>query len=162
MNSETRSSVKSKELSKRGSWPTEPAGLTPASVKPLFRRTDWLAFFITLSCVWVTYYLTIAPEMTLEDSGELATGSFYAGIPHPPGYPVWTIFTRLFTLLPIGNVAWRVGLAGAFAGALASALLAFIVSRGSSMIIESIDDLKNFDRRWENVICLVSGLVSGV
>jgi tetratricopeptide (TPR) repeat protein len=133
-------------------------------IKPprLFRTVDWMALIITFVFVFVAYYLTIAPEMTLEDSGELATGSFYAGIPHPPGYPIWTIFTHLWTLLPIGNVAWRVGLAGCFAGALASGLLAMIVSRGSSMMIESIDDLKNFDRRWENAICLVSGFVSGL
>ncbi len=129
---------------------------------PLFRRIDWVAFLITFIFVFVAYYLTIAPEMTLEDSGELATGSFYAGIPHPPGYPVWTIFTHFWTWLPIGNVAWRVALAGSFAGAIAAGLLAFIVSRGSSMIIESIDDLKNFDRRWENAICLVAGFVSGL
>src|SRR5690349_3765366 len=79
---------------------------TPAvpPVKPprLFRPIDWAALLITFIFVFVAYYLTIAPEMTLEDSGELATGSFYAGIPHPPGYPVWTIFTYFWTLIPIG------------------------------------------------------------
>src|SRR5213595_210916 len=160
MKSETGSSVKSKELSKRGSWATEPAGLTPASVKPLFRRTDWLAFFITLSCVWVTYYLTLAPDLTLEDSGELATGSFYAGVPHPPGYPVWTIFTHLFTaLIPYSNIAWRVGLASAVAGALACGLIALIASRGSSMILEGIEEFKNIDRRLENALCVLAGYV---
>src|SRR5690349_4547218 len=63
-----------------------PAQLAPR-VPPLFRRIDWLTFFITFAAVWLGYYLTLAPELTLEDSGELATASFYAGIPHPPGYP---------------------------------------------------------------------------
>ena len=151
--------------SKTAAPPARPVPPSPLRVAPppLFRKIDWAALIITFVFVFVAYYLTIAPEMTLEDSGELATGSFYAGIPHPPGYPVWTVFTYLWTVfLPIGNVAWRVGMAGAFAGALASGLLAFIVSRGSSMMIESIDDLKNFDRRWENAICLVSGFVSGL
>ena len=81
--------------------------------------------------------------VTLEDSGELATGSFYAGIPHPPGYPVWTIYTWLWTvLLPIKNIAWRVALAEATGGAIASGLLALLVSRGSSLLIEGIEDLK--------------------
>ena len=143
---------------------TKPDSTPPQRIKPpaLFRPIDWAALLVTFVFVFIAYYLTIAPEMTLEDSGELATGSFYAGIPHPPGYPVWTVFTHLWTLLPIGNVAWRVALAGCFAGALASGLLALIVSRGSSMMIESIDDLKNFDRRWENAICIVSGFVSGL
>jgi tetratricopeptide (TPR) repeat protein/uncharacterized membrane protein (UPF0136 family) len=149
---------------KSGPAPAKPETAAVPPIKPprLFRPIDWAALLITFVFVFVAYYLTIAPEMTLEDSGELATGSFYAGIPHPPGYPVWTIFTYFWTLIPIGNVAWRVALAGCFAGALASGLLAMIVSRGSSMMIESIDDLKNFDRRWENAICLVSGFVSGL
>ncbi len=141
---------------------TETPVVPPVKPPRLFRQIDWVAMLITFVFVFIAYYLTIAPEMTLEDSGELATGSFYAGIPHPPGYPIWTIFTYFWTLIPIGNVAWRVALAGCFAGALASGMLALIVSRGSSMMIESIDDLKNFDRRWENAICLVSGFVSGL
>jgi tetratricopeptide (TPR) repeat protein len=134
----------------------------PQRVPPLFRPVDWLTLAITFLVIFVGYFLTLAPEMTLEDSGELATGSFYAGIPHPPGYPVWTIFTWLWTKLPFGNIAWRVGLASAFSGALASGLLGLVVSRSSSMIIESIDDLKTIDRRWENAICLVSGFVAGM
>src|ERR1051325_1575223 len=138
-----------------------PAVAPTGPVPPLFRRIDWITALVATLIVFIGYYYTLAPDVTLEDSGELAVGSYYAGIPHPPGYPVWTIFTHLWTLLPINNVAWRVGVAGAFSGAMASALLAFIVSRGSSMIIESIDDLKDFNSRWENVICLVSGFMSG-
>ena len=92
----------------KGPPPARPALVIPKPA-PLFRRMDWLTFLITFAAVWLGYYLTMAPEMTLEDSGELATGSFYAGIPHPPGYPVWTVYTWLWTvLLPIKNVAWRV------------------------------------------------------
>src|ERR1041384_692152 len=103
----------------------------------LFRQIDWITFAATTLVVFIGYYLTMAPDLTLEDSGELAVGSFYAGVPHPPGYPVWTIFTWLFTVLfPVANIAYRVGVASAVSGALASGFLAFMVSRGSSMMIE--------------------------
>src|SRR5882672_7108094 len=129
---------------------------------PLFRKTDWLTLLITFAAVWIGYYLTLAPEMTLEDSGELATGSFYAGIPHPPGYPVWTIYTWLWTvLLPIKNIAWRVALGEATGGALACGLLGLLVSRGSSLLMEGIEDLKAMTGRWESAICMVSGFVAG-
>lgn len=134
-----------------------PAGPPP----PLFRRIDWLAFFITTLVVWAGYYWTLAPDLTLEDSGELAVASMYAGIPHPPGYPVWTIYTWLWTLLPISNIAWRVALGEATAGALACGLLGFLVSRGSSMMMEGIAELKDIARKWENLICVVSGFVAG-
>src|ERR1017187_2677449 len=95
---------------------TSPAGGATAKtpppvpkVPPLFRKIDWLALAITFAFAFVAYYLTLAPELTLEDSGELATGSLYAGIPHPPGYPVWSIYTWLWTvLLPFKNICWRV------------------------------------------------------
>ncbi len=140
----------------------QPQAAAPGKPAPLFRRTDWLTFAITTFFVWVGYYLTLAPDLTLEDSGELATASFYAGIPHPPGYPVWTIYTWFWTLLPYGNIAWRVGLGCATAGAVACGLLALLVSRGSSMLMEGLEDLKNMRGGWENAICMAAGFVSGM
>jgi len=140
--------------------PAAPAA--PIKVPPMFRRIDWLALIITFASVWAVYLWTLAPELTLEDSGELCTGSYYAGIPHPPGYPFWAIYSWFWTfILPIGNVAWRVEVGQSFAAAMGCGLLALMVSRGSSMLIEGIEDLKNIPGRWENLICMVSGGVAG-
>src|SRR6266436_1723436 len=167
----------SSDPAKSGNPPVQPgqpktATPAPATIKPLpplphpaplFRKIDWLTLLITFAAVWIDYYLTLAPELTLEDSGELATGSFYAGIPHPPGYPVWTIYTWLWTVLvPIGSVAWRVALGEATGGALAAGFLGLVVSRGSSLLIEGIEALKTLERCWENWICLVAGFVAGM
>src|SRR3954465_518810 len=140
--------------------PVEPP--PPAHVPPLFRQIDWFALGLTFILVLIAYLVTLAPDLTLEDSGELAVGSYYAGIPHPPGYPVWTLYSWLFTLLPISNIAFRVGLSSAFAGALACGLVALMVSRGSSMIMEGVAELRNIARNIENSICIVSGLVAGM
>ena len=134
----------------------------PIIVPPLFRKIDWLVLAATFAAVWATYLLTLAPELTLEDCGELCTASFYAGIPHPPGYPFWSLYSWLWTLVPFGNVAWRVELGESFAAAMACGLVGFMVSRGSSMLIEGIEELKNMDRRWENAICVVTGIVAGL
>ncbi len=135
----------------------------PAPTPPLFRRIDWMAFLITTLCVWAGYFWTLAPDLGLEDSGELAVASMYAGIPHPPGYPVWTIYTWLWAhFLPIGNIAWRVALGEATAGAIACGLLGLLVSRGSSMLMEGMADLKQIAGKWENAICIVSGFVAGL
>src|SRR5579863_6537979 len=132
-------------------------------VPPMFRATDWLALLVTFVAVWAVYLWTLAPELTLEDSGELCTGSYYAGIPHPPGYPFWAIYSWIWTVIvPIGNVAWRVEVGESFAAAMACGLVALMVSRGSSMFIEGIDFLKNLDRKAESAICLVCGIVSGI
>lgn len=141
--------------------PSAPPSIPKAP--PLFRPIDWLSFGLTALLVFVGYLYTLAPDLTLQDSGELAVGSFYAGVPHPPGYPVWTMYTWLFTrLLPFSNVAFRVGISSAFAGALSCGLIALMVSRGSSMFVEGVADFKGLDRRLENWICLVAGFVSGM
>ncbi len=156
--------MKPKSLEREVRKPLKPAPVAaPGPVPPLFRRLDWLAMAITFGVVWTVYLLTLAPELTLEDSGELVTGAFYAGIPHPPGYPVWTIYSWLWcTLLPIGNMAWRVSVGQAFSGAMACGLLALMVSRGSSMFMEGIEELKGLTGKWESAICFVSALAAGL
>jgi tetratricopeptide (TPR) repeat protein len=132
-------------------------------VPPLFRGIDWLAFLVAFATVWAVYFHTLAPEETLQDSGELCTGAFYAGIPHPPGYPFWSIYAWVWTkILPVGNVAWRVEVGQATAAAFACGLIALMVSRGSSMLIEGLEELKSITGKWENALCLVSGIVSGL
>ncbi len=154
--------------------PTKPGPATPETAPdktppaipktaPLFRPIDWFTLVVVTTVVMIGYWLTISPDLGLEDSGELAVGSFYAGIPHPPGYPVWTLYTYLWAnFVPFHNIAWRVAMGSAFAGALSCGLIGFLVSRGSSLMIEGIEGLKNMDRRWENAICVVSGFVAGM
>jgi len=60
---------------------------------PFFRRVDWLAFWVTFLISFSVYFYTMGPTVTLEDSGELAVASDYLGVPHPPGYPIWTLLT---------------------------------------------------------------------
>jgi len=136
----------------------------PPSPRPrLFRRVDWWTFGGTAAITFLLYLITIAPDLTLEDCGELSVASYYAGVPHAPGYPIWTLYTWLFAnLLPLANVAFRVAVSSAVAAALANGLLGMIVSRGSSMLIEGMPRLKDLDRRWEEALCLVSGTVAAL
>ncbi len=147
------------KLAEAPASPPLPAGAPP----PLFRRIDWVTMAVTTLLIFIGYFLTLAPDVTLEDSGELATGSFYAGVPHPPGYPVWTLYTWVFTvILPFKNPAWRVAVGSAVAGSLACGFLALITSRASSMIMEGIAAFKEIEKRTENAICVVAGFVAGM
>src|SRR5215469_4886509 len=150
--SEIVKSNSNKENSKsiQAAKPEAPVSEAPSRVQSLFRKMDWLALLIAFIGVWIVYLYTLAPEQTLEDSGELCTGSFYAGIPHPPGYPFWSIYSWFWTaILPFGNVAWRVEVGESFAAAMGCGLLALMVSRGSSMLIEGIEELKSISKQWE-------------
>ena len=161
--SKTQPSPAQPATAKPAAKPSKPPPPPPPKVPPLFRAIDWWAFAICFVIVGTIYFLTVAPEVTLEDSGELTTGSFWAGIPHPPGYPFWAIYSWLWTqLVPIGNVAWRVELGEAAAAAMGCSLIAFMVSRGSSMLMESIEELRGIVGKWENAICLVCGVTAGL
>lgn len=59
------------------------------------------------------YLAGLAPSVTFEDSGELITAAYSWGIPHEPGYPLFTMLGKLFSYLPVGNVAWRINLMSA-------------------------------------------------
>src|SRR5688572_16361598 len=67
------------------------------------------------------YVLSLAPAPYLLDSAELAATSHGLGIAHPPGESVALLWGKLFCLLPLGTVAFRVGLSQAAAAALAAA-----------------------------------------
>src|SRR4051794_24794832 len=62
------------------------------------------------------------------DSGDMINAVMTLGIAHPPGYPMYVLTGKLFTLLmPFANLAYRVTAFSAFSAAL-SAALAYQVS----------------------------------
>jgi len=77
--------------------------------------------------VLATYLLTLCPGIYVGDSGELVTASALLGVAHPPGYPLYVLLGRLFSLLPVGEVALRVNLFSAAAGAAAAGCLALLL-----------------------------------
>jgi len=69
------------------------------------------------------YLLTLSPTVNGGDSGEFITVAWVLGVAHPSGYPLHTLLAKPFTLLPLGSVAWRVGLLSALCDAGAAVLL---------------------------------------
>ena len=74
------------------------------------------------------YSWTLAPTVTLTDSGELIVVARGLGVAHPPGFPLWIILAHLASLVPLGNVAVRINFASALFAALASAMLTLVVA----------------------------------
>ena len=76
-----------------------------------------------------SYVATLYQDVPGGDSGELIMAAANWGVAHPPGYPLYTLLAHLFSLLPLGSVAWRVNLLSAVCDSLAVALLAATVVR---------------------------------
>jgi tetratricopeptide (TPR) repeat protein len=75
----------------------------------------------------IVYTCTLAPTVTLVDSGELIVAARSLGVAHPPGFPLYVLLAHLATLVPIGGVAVRVNFASALFAALASSVCALVV-----------------------------------
>ncbi|MBI5219876.1 MAG: DUF2723 domain-containing protein [Bacteroidia bacterium] len=108
-----------KEIKKKADIPIQ----FPKNKNILFFIYLGLAFLIS----YILYLLTLAPTTTLEDSGELIAAAYFLGVPHEPGYPLFAIFGKLFTLLPLGTIAHRVNIMSAFFDAAAAAVLFYAI-----------------------------------
>ena len=144
--------------------PDATISLLPPSKPERFQRSDFIAaafvFFLTLG----VYIATLSPTVTLEDSGELITGAAKFGVPHPPGYPLWTMSGFLFThLIPFGNAAWRVNLQSAFFGAAANAVLTLLVCHSGRWLVQRWTDAAGqlLARRFTFYAGMFAGLVIG-
>lgn len=75
------------------------------------------------------FLFTMCPTVYSGDSGELTTACSVLGVAHPPGYPLYVLLGKIFTLIiPFGNIAYRINLLSAFFGALSCGILYLIVS----------------------------------
>lgn len=93
----------------------------------IFQRADWLCGAIAALIAFIGYAWTTAPSVTLLDSGEFLVAAQHFGVPHPTGYPLWTLLAWLFHLLPLGNVAWQTALFSGVCGAFAVGLAAMLI-----------------------------------
>jgi hypothetical protein len=143
--------------------PSLPDPTPTPKAKPFFDGTDWSAFWLTSLLTFTVYWFTLAPEVTLEHSGMLATAAFYGGIANPPGYPVWCMYAWAFTkIIPFSNVAWRVAVSSAFAGAVACGLIALMVSRGGAEILEGLRGFEQQEEKEDRHLRVISASVAGM
>lgn len=103
-----------------------------------FTRLDWGAFWTATLVTFAVYFWTLGPSVGLEDSGELATAAAHLGVPHPPGYPFWTLCSWLFckvfswvTYMGHPTPAWAVSCCSAVFGALAAGCTAMLICRSA-------------------------------
>ena len=107
--------------------------------KKLFYFSGALVF----SFSFILYLITLAPSVTLEDSGELIAAAYNLGVPHQPGYPLFTMLGKLFSLLPFGSIAFRLTMMSAFFSALGARFICFSVV----LAIESLSTQANSKKK---------------
>jgi len=92
-----------------------------------FKRIDYIFGLLVFFTSFGVYLHTLTPTIGFHDSGELITVAWTLGIAHPPGYPLYTIFGKVFTtIIPIGNIAFRMNMESALFASLAVMMVYFI------------------------------------
>lgn len=76
-----------------------------------------MKFAVASILVACAYLLTVCPTVYLGDSGELTAAAFSIGIPHNSGYPLYVLIGKLFCLIPLGSIGFRMNLMSCFFGA---------------------------------------------
>ena len=91
-------------------------------------RARWLPPASLGVVVLALYLCTLLPTVGLADTFEFQVVVPRLAVAHPTGYPLYVLLGKLFALLPLSNVAWRVNLASAvFATAAVLVLYALLV-----------------------------------
>ncbi|MEI8350755.1 MAG: DUF2723 domain-containing protein [bacterium] len=129
------------------------------SLRHFFKPEDWITALITTVISGLAFYYYMAPEVTLQDSGELVTGAFSFGVPHPPGYPLWALMGYLWShfIVPFGNPAWRMGTLSVVTGALTVGLMAIIMTRSLRLLLHSLPWADGVDERLQHWMALFIG-----
>jgi hypothetical protein len=89
------------------------------------RRWHWQRFVgpTTVLLAGLLYATSAARTVQGGDSGEIATAGATGDVLHPPGYPLFLLWLRLFSWLPAESIAHRASLATALSAGLAIALV---------------------------------------
>lgn len=103
-----------------------PARLSIISSSLAHDRYGWWLAGLVAAVALTVYVVTLAPGLTFAnygtDGGDLIAAARTMGIPHPSGYPTYTLLAWLFTQIPIGVIAYRVNLFSAVCAAMSVGL----------------------------------------
>lgn len=72
------------------------------------------------------------------DAGDLVTAAFLGGVPHPPGYPLYTLGGWIVTRIPLFTVAWRITWISIVPHALAAVIVYLLVYRWTKHAISAL------------------------
>ena len=133
----------------------------PPSKPERFQRSDFIAAALVFVITLGVYIATLAPNVTLLDSGELITAATKFGVGHPPGYPLWTLSGFLLShLFPFGNLAWRINLQSALFGATANAVLTLLACHSGRWLLQRWTEPAH--QHMVRQFCFYSGMLVGL
>ncbi|HEY5327192.1 MAG TPA: DUF2723 domain-containing protein [Mucilaginibacter sp.] len=127
--------------------------------KKINNLLGWLCFAIAS----VTYILTLEPSVSFWDCGEFISCAFRLQVAHQPGYPLFAMLGKAFSLLSMGNnakVPYFTNMGSALAsGATIMFLFWTITALAKKMLIDKADEAIGQSRM---ILIMGAGLVGAL
>ena len=124
---------------------------------PGFKKIK-MDIFLVFSFIlpFALYMVTLAPSVTFFDSGEFLTATASLGSAHSPGYPLFLMYAKPFTWIPLGNIAFRINVATAVSSSLAC-LVVYVLTTSVLKREELLDD-----ERFNRIAVKCAGLAAAI
>ena len=103
-----------------------------------------IILIVFLLAIFQLYLYTMVPAFKNDDSPETITSAYTLGISHPPGYPLYTMAGKVFSLLPLGSPAFRINLFAIFLAILVLFLTYFLLKQNTNLIFRQDNKILNF------------------
>lgn len=82
------------------------------------------SLFLFISAI---YIYSLCPSLYPGDNADTITAAATLGIPHPPGYPLFTVLGYLFSKIPLMEIPWRINLMSALFSSLTIVFIYLII-----------------------------------
>ncbi len=92
-------------------------------------KWGWIGLTLLFIAAFALYLASTPRTVMLEDDGLFIAAAHVAGVPHPPGYPLYVILGWMAAHVPFGTIAWRVHALSGAMGALTCVCIAWLVWR---------------------------------
>lgn len=157
--------TKSQNSNKQATPAIVPTPLVASVSKPtvFYVLEDWLAALVTFLISASVFFYYMCPSVTLQDSGELVTGAYRFGVPHPSGYPLWALLGWIWRhFVHIGDPASQITSFSVCTGAAVVALLTILTKRSVLVLLQSMPWRQPLEPLVARVIALCAGLFAGL
>jgi hypothetical protein len=95
-------------------------------IKSILKQKNIILILLFFS-TFTVYVHNLSPGVLGGDSGDLITAALTKGIPHPSGYPLYTMLGIVFSYLPIAaSPAWKIGIISSLFSSL-SVILSYLI-----------------------------------
>jgi len=98
-------------------------------------RMSLAAALISVAVPLAVHLMALPVTVPPGDSGTFITAAVCSGVAPPPGYPLYILAGKIFSLLPLGSPAWRIALMDALANSVTLLIVFFLVMKGTGRVI---------------------------